>query len=121
MRFAHHDDEYAIELLAGQTDLHGLGEPLQGGVAEDVDGIGVAPVGRQNLVELGFAEDVHYKDAYKKINWSIFEYDMVQYISEIKKSGKTDIVKAVNVLIVNYDSGKDHNGDYRMLRRAYEI
>ena len=76
---------------------------------------------QQNLVELGFAEDVHYKDAYKKINWSIFEYDMVQYISEIKKSGKTDIVKAVNVLIVNYDSGKDHNGDYRMLRRAYEI
>lgn len=76
---------------------------------------------QQNLVELGFAEDVHYKDAYKKINWSIFEYDMVQYISEIKKTGKTDIVKAVNVLIVNYDSGKDHNGDYRMLRRAYEI
>lgn len=76
---------------------------------------------QDNLIMLGFKEDVHYKDAYKKINWSIFEYDMVQYISGIRKSGVVNIRKEKNVLIVNYDSKKDHNGDYKMLRRLYEI
>jgi len=76
---------------------------------------------QDNLIMLGFKEDVHYKDAYKKINWSIFEYDMVQYISGIRKSGVVNIRKEKNVLILNYDSKKDHNGDYKMLRRLYEI
>ncbi|WP_051188676.1 B12-binding domain-containing radical SAM protein [Proteocatella sphenisci] len=76
---------------------------------------------QENLIQLGFKEDVHYKDAYKKINWSIFEYDMVQYISEIRKPGVVNIKKEKNVLIVNYDSKKGHNGDYKMLRRLYEI
>ena len=76
---------------------------------------------QENLIQIGFKEDVHYKDAYKKINWSIFEYDMVQYISEIRKPGVVNIKKEKNVLIVNYDSKKGHNGDYKMLRRLYEI
>ena len=53
VRLAHHDDEHAVELAAGQANLHRPGEPLQGGVAEDVDGVVAAPVGRQDLVELG--------------------------------------------------------------------
>ena len=53
VRLVDHDDQHAVELAAGQADLHRPGEPLQGGVAEDVDGVVAAPVGRQDLVQLG--------------------------------------------------------------------
>ncbi|MGB5824579.1 MAG: DUF4080 domain-containing protein [Proteocatella sp.] len=74
-----------------------------------------------NLVELGFSQDVHYKDAFKKISWSLFEYDMVQYILEKNETGFKNLAKISNVLIVNYDSKRNHNGDYKMVRRIYEI
>lgn len=76
---------------------------------------------QDNLIELGFEQNIHYKDAFKKINWSLFEYDMVQYISEKNINSLKSLVKSNNVLIVNYDSKVNHNGDYKMVRRIYEI
>jgi len=76
---------------------------------------------QDNLVELGFEESVHFKDAFKKINWSLFEYDMVQYVLENNKNTLKNLVKSRNVLIINYDSKLNHNGDYKMVRRIYEI
>lgn len=76
---------------------------------------------KDNLAELGFEESVHFKDAFKKISWALFEYDMVQYILGKNKNTLKNLVKNSNVLIINYDSKINHNGDYKMVRRIYEI
>ena len=46
-----HDDQQAVDIGIFRGDLKRLGVALGLGVAEDVDGIVVAPCGRQNRVE----------------------------------------------------------------------
>lgn len=72
------------------------------------------------LSELGFGSEVHYKEAFKKISWTLFKYDIIEYIS----LGRTEIPKTtenINLIVINYDSKRNHNGDFNMIRRSYEI
>ena len=72
------------------------------------------------LRELGFDSEVHYKEAFKKISWTLFKYDIIEYIC----LGKNKIPKAtenINLVVINYDSRRNHNGDFNMIRRNYEI
>lgn len=72
------------------------------------------------LEDLGFSKEIHPKEAFKKIGWTIFKYDIISYMSLSEKE-KYFADKTLNVVIINYDSKKSHNGDFKMIRRYYEI
>lgn len=74
----------------------------------------------ESLNDLGFLEGTHPKEAFKKISWSLFKYDIIEYIN---KGNVTKIAdeKNVGLIVINYDSKRNHNGDFSMIRRFYEI
>ena len=74
----------------------------------------------ESLNDLGFLEGTHPKEAFKKISWSLFKYDIIEYINKGNVTKITD-EKNVALIVINYDSKRNHNGDFSMIRRFYEI
>lgn len=69
----------------------------------------------QNRKELGFDPDTTAKEAFKKINWSVFDYEPIVYYNEKK------IIKNNNLVLINYGFNKNDMESYKMIRRDYEI
>ena len=69
----------------------------------------------QSLRDLGFEDHLIAKEAFKKINWSNFDYDVLLYYN------KREIIKTKNVVIINYSYQKQGIESYRAIRREYEI
>lgn len=69
----------------------------------------------QSLRDLGFEDHLIAKEAFKKINWSNFDYDVLLYYN------KREIIKTKNVVIINYSYQKKGIESYRAIRREYEI
>lgn len=65
--------------------------------------------------ELEFKEKTYFKDILKKISWTGFKFDVIQYTLD-----KT-IMKDNNIFIINYDTKAKHSGDYKYIRRINEI
>ncbi len=66
------------------------------------------------IAELGFDESISPKEAFKKIQWSNFDYDVLQY-----KDG--NMVAQSNVVVINYDYLRRGDERFAAIRRMYEI
>lgn len=67
------------------------------------------------LSELQFAESISPKEAFKKIQWSNFEYDVLKYKSE------KIVEKRENVVIINYDYKRKGDESFVAIGRDYEV
>lgn len=70
---------------------------------------------KEAVKTLNFNEETYFKDILKKIYWSGFKFDVIQYT--IDKS----IIKADNIFIISYASRENYSGDYSYVRRINEI
>ncbi len=65
--------------------------------------------------ELGIDKAVSAKEAFKKINWADFDYDVLMYYN----TGR--VVKRQNVVLINYGYPKKGMESFKAIRREYEV
>ncbi len=70
---------------------------------------------QETLSELQFAGSVSPKEAFKKIQWSNFAYDVLKYKNE------KAIEKRENVVIINYDYKRKGDESFVAVGRDYEV
>ncbi|MDO5062616.1 MAG: radical SAM protein [Peptostreptococcaceae bacterium] len=66
------------------------------------------------LRELSFDQHITPKEAFKKIQWSNFNFDVLQYKREQK------MMKNHNVVIINYDYKRKGDESFAAIRRSYD-
>lgn len=71
--------------------------------------------GEGTLDELGFEREIPPKEAFKKIQWSNFDYDVLQY------RRNREICKRNNVVIINYEYQRRGDEDFVAIGRDYEV
>lgn len=69
----------------------------------------------QALLELGFDKEIASKEAFKKIQWSNFSYDVLKYSMEDKIENRN------NLVIINYDYQRKGDERFPGIGRDYEI
>ncbi|MDO4711364.1 MAG: DUF4080 domain-containing protein [Peptostreptococcaceae bacterium] len=67
----------------------------------------------ENRRELSFDEGISAKEAFKKIQWSNFSFDVLQY----KKNKK--MITCSNVVVINYDYKRKGDEHFAAIRRDY--
>lgn len=68
------------------------------------------------LKKLRFGEDISPKEAFKKIQWSNFEYDVTAYILETESHDKM-LIKSQNIVIINYDYERKGDEPFAVIRK----
>lgn len=68
----------------------------------------------ENLIELGFGQGTTAKEAFKKINWSVFDYDVIVYYNT------HELIKNKNIVLINYGMEKKDMAHFKTMRRNYE-
>ena len=70
---------------------------------------------QENLMALGFERGTTPKEAFKKINWAIFDYDVIVYYNT------SEVIKKNNIVLINYGLSKTDMESFKHIRRGYDV